>query len=477
MKTVSFCFSIFALAGCSLINTFDDVKKSPIGSGGQDGGGTGGKTGGTGGSTSPTDGGGGAQSGGKTGAGGGGGAGGGAGSGGTSGSDGGGATGGVAGTGGKAPADSGADAFVVDNTAGVLVSYNFTDKKLYVLDPETGAPLSSEPMGSVRAIINDGATDNWYIFEATGPLTGGVTVHSRELNTKTGKWLELGKTSGFPVPVGAVPGVPTNRIAYFSDPTPSLTAQPPDFTLTVLDTTDPAHVKLFGAKNRALPAGAKQGVMAESRSLNVLMLASPCTGDAGACDVSIAHYVVSDTDIAFVNTSVIGQVSSSGNTGFATDSSRHEDVVAFPNATTVAAGTCAAPRGKGFATAYSSATLAPVAANVSFDLDSKRFTAATLDTCANVLFLTSYLEDTSIWAVPMAGGTPSKLCVGTGNRLLFEPYTKTLFRVTDTQLEAYRSTGTPTTPTIASRSLDKLPTGFVPVAPAVRQPLGLTGCK
>lgn len=495
MRVVSPYAVLFALAGCSVINSFDDVKPQATTS---DTGGSGNETGGKGGTS-----GGSSNSGGSSGAD--------ASAGGTVASGGaagsttaggaggkGGAAGSTAGSAGVGGNEGGADVFVPGGPKGALVSYNAADKKLYVLDPDTGKALSSEPMNRVRGIVNDGGSDpndHWYILEdvtAGQPLSDPVALHVRDLDVTTGAWKEIGSLPAVPPPfysrAVAFGASPNAGIAYLTDP-----ATPPSggsvAHLVVIDVTNPtkpAIVPLSTGPTGINPvaAGDKIGLVAEQNSVNVVIKQSaPCpTGEGGiaACAVYAQHFLANGKNVTKVGQTQIGETAASGNVDFVDDPLHKNHVVAFPPLDDLGgAGVCTqTSRRTGTVKVIAPNTLA-IVSEVTIQLEMTRFSGgAAFDTCNSIAFLTTAINDVAIWAVPVNGGAATKRCdSSSGGRLLYEPYTHTLFRATGTDMQAFTVDGKASPPTLKDKVLGQLPGGFQFGSSAVRNPNTPPNCN
>ncbi|HVU05184.1 MAG TPA: hypothetical protein VHE30_25725 [Polyangiaceae bacterium] len=483
--------TVLLLTGCSLINSLDAVKPQATDedSGAHGGSGSGGKggsaSGGKGGSLSD------AGSGGSSG-----------GNGGTSGSGGGGGTGGGA-TGGNGPVDSGnPDVFNPNNPAGAIVAYNKPTgtgapaPSLIVISPTTGEILSSEPMNAVRGIVNDGITDRWYIFEQTTAMpTDPVKLHVRELDTATGRWREIGSATGLPVPAGRL--VPLkDRLAYLSTPTP-ISPNPATHTLTILDVADPANITIFGgaaAANRPVLNGLRKAGMVgrpannnPGGTLDVMGIAATCDpleGGVSGCDVTLASFTVNGANqFSAGPTKVVGQVDPKGTAQIDRDPGNADAVVvAFPSIPTVAElkPDCSSPNNprKGSVEKFGPLDFSNVGQDpVPYTIVSENLTSAAFDTCLNVEFVGTQINDRALWSIPLTpGGTTVHSCRGTGvGTLVFEPYTRTLIVVpTNSGLpEFYAVGGDASKVTLTALSPPKLPSNnFAPFGIVVRQPPG-----
>ncbi|HEX4476915.1 MAG TPA: hypothetical protein VH142_17620 [Polyangiaceae bacterium] len=486
MRAVAWGALTALVTGCSFINSFDSVKPSATGGSGPDSGSggttaSGGKTstsGGTtasGGKTSSTggtsDGGPDASSGGTT-------------TGGTGGTTGG--TGGK-GTGGTPPTDGGTPdsggPFTSGGPNGAIVAYDSNSSKLYVLSPTDGTPLSSEPIGNVPAIVQDPATDIWYIFEQGADLSKPSRLHVRELNTTSGKWKEIGLAPTLPTPQYGV-GVLNQRLAYLSSAAP-----PASEKITMLDTSLPRLVKLL-ADPDPLPGGNPQDILFTPSSsvggtLNVVMIgdgtACPIGTSGGTeCSVYLQKYSVTTSAVTKDATALtaLGTVSgTSGTPGDVHDPKQNVDVLVFPpaDAMTPAPQCIDTVTTMGTVQKFSPITHVPSTTAVTFPFGSPRVNPrAAYDPCNDVVFVTTLLDYAGVYAIPLgAGGTAAKFCTGAGSSLLYEPYTRALFRIpagVGGGLENYTIGGTKLAPTLDQNSLGGLPSNLSISAIAVRQP-------
>lgn len=463
LSNVAVASAVGLVAACSVLNSFEDVKPESEQ--------TGGRTGNSGGGTG--DGGDSSASGGSSGSGGSGGSGGDS-SGGVGGEA---STGGETGTGGAPIEDAGKDAFTPGGPGGAIVAY--ADKKLVVLNPVDGAPLSSEDMGTVRGIANDVRTDLWYIFEQTGTPSEPLTLHVRELRIADGKWREIGTATGAPYPFSRV--FPMNgRLAYLSTPTPNSPAAE-GATLTVLNVEDPARILPVGTPHRPLPAGVKQGLLAAPTQavggvINVGILSSACAastdGGTPLCDASLVSYSVTSAGIAERTTKIVGRALASGNFALALDPRGPSAVVGIPadNPPAQPGGCTQTTVDQGSVFKLNMNSLEGVGSPVPVPTNSQRFAAsAAYDFCFDSAFFTTLVADTAIWSVPLAGGTVDKQCQSAGSgSVVLEPYTRTLIRPVQGPSEFYSIAGTAAAPRVTVKSLPQLPQNFIPTLVAVR---------
>jgi hypothetical protein len=390
---------------------------------------------------------------------------------------------GSVGGGGGLRIDAGTDSGALDDGPGVLVAYDIrsTEKKLYVLDPETGRPLASEAMGTVRAVVNDGArypADRWFVFEQASTADRGMTVRVRSLDAVTGVFRDLGAVADAPMIAGrpvSFGGAGKSFVAYLSElATGSLSKL--DLVLTVIDATDPANPRLVPATGN-LPSGPKLGLVADGDSLNVVAVqGAPCPIAASGnqeCNVSVVHAAVTPSAVTIGSATVVGKTGPEGNLEFVVDSTRHRGVVGIPPVAPPSQPACnVTSRSAGSALAFAMDTATPDGP-VSIPVESARFAGAAFDSCSGVLFLTSLADDVAIWAVSMgASGTTTKVCAADpGGALVYEGSSRSLFRaVPSGGLEVYRVDATGLSPSLTSRALRDLPSGFHFGAVAARSP-------
>jgi hypothetical protein len=488
MKKAYFAATIGLLmgvgSGCSLINSLDSVKPQND----ENDGGNGAKGGKGGGKGS----GGRSGAGGTTGSSGSGGA---SGKGGTTASAG--RDSGVAGmdasAGGMPTTDSGAggttgggqdsgaggtDAggnFTPGGPNGAIVAYDPDSTTLWVLNPTNGNLVSATLSERVLAIVNDPATDYWYIFRQPGKVTDPAVLHVEQLNTTTGQWKTVGTPIVMPNPAMPAIGVLNQRLAYLSTPNPAA-PNPATSGLTVLDTTKPDAVAAILKSRSINDTGGKLALTARANALLpggtvtiALEQTAPC--DTAGCKVSVIGETVNATTLVKedLTTSMVGYVNpTGGNMAFASAQGSTMgafDLVVMPPATLTGAppSMCTPNSMVNGTAALLDSSHAMIGSGFSFDIDNLRVNAAVFDPCHNIAFATSLLYDTAIWAIPMTtGGKSLKLCstIG-GGTLLYEPYTKGILRATaDDKFELYDFDATdPANPGMRARNI-KLPVTF-----------------
>jgi hypothetical protein len=200
-------------------------------------------------------------------------------------------------------------------------SYSFV---LSVLDPATGNELSRETL-AVVGIAYDGLRDAWYVLEDKS-VTGGTTVsvgepftspgdtvvlHTRQLDTNTGKWTTLATvqvptlstTYGDVVPLD-------DRIAYVAYTSPDAGGAA-GFELAIIDTTnlDAPATNTTPAVSLPIQPKGLLGTRASGNPGGTVAIVLPCGGDddAGTCQFMLQSAEVTATGgVNLISPSTVG---------------------------------------------------------------------------------------------------------------------------------------------------------------------------
>jgi hypothetical protein len=308
-----------------------------------------------------------------------------------------------------------------------------------------------------------------------------VQLVVRELEVSTGRWRNHGASVAVPVPASQI-AVLNGKVGYLS--TSSTTAfDPASYSLTVLDTQNPASVKVATSQLAIGGSSLKVGITGSPSAgstvggtLTVGLLEQGSGCDTTSCGLDLLRVTVNsavqadtyDPTMAAGHTTV-GQVAIGGGSAALTfNSQSRADVVVLPpiDGTALAVQCGAATATVGSLQEYkTNATHDPLNAQpTTFTMGSVRASGVAYDPCDDIVFLTS-LSEQRVWAIPLdisGTVTPGTLCVTeAGALLLFEPYTHILLRVSNSgALEAYDvNDSTPTAPTIAHHKFTT-PPGF-----------------
>lgn len=439
--------------GCSLINSYDDVLQSPSDAGGASDGTTPSGDSSSGDTGTPTD--------------------------------------------ANPAVDSGTDAPITDADSavpddaqvGAVVAAARADKKdaggsleyvLSVLDPTNGKELSRESMAVIGSYF-DGERDLWYIFEAPGallspggPLVGpgdNVVLHVRQLDTHTGKWLELAKT---PVPSmisSEQVAVLKQKLAYVAWSEDGGSGD----QLVVLDTANAAQVNGDASADAATTAdlpfnpigliGTRNAATGSSGGL-ITLIQETCDPDAGGCAFNIKGVTVGAavnfkaTHLAVSTSSTIATIGWGSYIG-----GGPLDLILSPNGI------------GGGIDRYSPLTNTRTAdPTVSFAVTSNRFRPMAVSECFKTAFVVE-LNQTDLFAVPLStGGTTSNIGIGhPGSQVAYEPFTNTILAPFSNNASSFFTaisvTGTPTAPLLAVSTKFKPPSDLRPYQVATRSPL------
>lgn len=128
--------------------------------------------------------------------------------------------------GAAAPEDAGADADVATAKDVVVVGGEVANDAggrtgvLAVLDTATGAQVGSYETMHVAGVAHDAARDLWYVFEAPNHFvptpSDVVKLHLRKLDRTTGAWTELSSIEVPPIAFYNGLGVTTERLTYIA---------------------------------------------------------------------------------------------------------------------------------------------------------------------------------------------------------------------------------------------------------------------
>jgi hypothetical protein len=346
---------------------------------------------------------------------------------------------------GNAPPPPQAGAIVVAGIAsGDAGTYEYV---LSVLDPTTGSERSREKIAAV-GIAYDGLRDDWYVLEDTSvtgtvfatsePFTSAtdkVVLRTRTLDTNTGKWTDLAK-SPVSVPTIAVTYgdvVALNeRIAYvaFAPADAGSTSADP-YELVIVDTTSldaPSADSTLPAPLATEPKGLI-GTRASGNAGGEVTLIQPCAmdpaGDAGTCQFAIQTAVVGATSGVDLKMPVeIGPTYSTTATEAVAWTTYlgggPSDVLALPPGES---------GGLSSLEQFSPLTgLIDTSATVTFGATSTQLYAIAVSECLKAAFV-GERNDTFLLAVPFSSSIspPSPYNVGhNGISVRYEPYTNTV---------------------------------------------------
>jgi hypothetical protein len=165
---------------------------------------------------------------------------------------------------------------------------------LEVLEPEHGTVLSRETL-PVVAVMYDGSSDVWYVFETRAPVDARTTpfgpstnpgdpvvLHVRQLDTQTGHWTEAAPAFRVPTPVsfGNVAPLSGGLVAYIAYEGADASVFARD--LVVVDTMTSEHpVGVYPLPNAPIGLIGTASQPSGGR-VNQIVL-GPCPNDGGPC--------------------------------------------------------------------------------------------------------------------------------------------------------------------------------------------------
>jgi hypothetical protein len=359
---------------------------------------------------------------------------------------------------------------------------------LTAIDPSTGSelPKARRPL-NVAAVQYDGVRDLWYVFESGGtgifPLpTDSFYLHTFTIDPITGQWTELGKVQIAPGVSFATTTVIKSRVSYIAYGNGDIDGGVPDdggapYSLVTLDTTDPTAVVVLGDP---IPLTASYGSLVGTRSdVNAAggfeALGSIAKTDAGTL-TQLSPVLVPGSGVPALEVPILG-VPAGMSAGFGTatiNGIMQALVVTRPTGLVCNGGKACATMAV-FDPSSTDPTMALVGAGV-FPFSDSTIKPTAFSACSQMAFVVGTNSDLAVHAVPIAnigqgdgdgGGFPllaaaSAATGHSGQGVYFEPYTNTVltpFSQGDNfALTAFSLTGTSTAPQLVQR----LPPRWVP---------------
>lgn len=313
-----------------------------------------------------------------------------------------------------------------------------TQQVLSVLDPETGKEFTRELM-TVSAVLYDGDRDWWYIWENTAsghfqPLPGDkVTLHVRQW--KNGAWDSTTSKDypNFPTPLGQETTVMTSAepvyLAYKPGwTTPTFTCPPGACIIAALDANNVADVALITAPPKDFTGAPLAAIGSRSNTGktggNFDVLERDSCDDAGTtCNLVFNHWSIPNSfdaptpvgPITVVSSTPGPSVASPGYGLFATNT---EDLVSLVLPTDTKA------------TLYRVNPLAGGQTTVKFDFSgsNRQFKPIAVDECEQIAFVPELLS-TTIYFVPLISTVKAGVTQNAGHpaqRVVWEPFTHKL---------------------------------------------------
>ena len=312
---------------------------------------------------------------------------------------------------------------------------------LAIIDSKTGQEHGTRESMWVAGIAHDDLRDLWYIFEAKNYVVATasetVKVHTRRLDSKTGAWTELSVFEGPPLVYYDAIAVTRERVSYVAHPIPGNPAN--KNRLITLNTTDPAKVSLgddttlLDEMPRGMtgtPSGTGPG-----GNLSLINVGKTGTSDcevleAGAgirCQVRIRHYLIPNGGIPQVlSPSLFGGMSSFGLPGYGSVicGGSPDEVVVQP----------------GVGPDNGTQTITTLDYSVGTETGSTKFSMSTavgaptllrkaaIDNPRRIVFVVEANNDTAMYAVPLSGSGAQKINLRhSGQSVYYDPASETAF--------------------------------------------------
>jgi hypothetical protein len=351
---------------------------------------------------------------------------------------------------------------------------------LTVLDPVDGREIAKRETMVVSAIQYDGLRDLWYIFESKssdfvpGP-NDQVVLHVRALDAKSGVWTERGTKVVPTLQSYDSVGVTRERITYVAYKAPETGA---GLEYVTLSTTDPTNI---GEVNRlpvditpfgAMPSRSASGI---GGVVNFLRISTTDCDAGNICQMEILPVRIPNANAPFADQPVpLGYTTRFNVPSYATFPQPTDlDLVVFPRTVNDASAPSTVRRYNPI-----NQTEQPTASE--FVITDTALKKAAVSTCANIAFVVGTNADLRVHAVPIqanGGGTPTSASTShSGQSVYFEPSTKTVLapfaQGAGFDFSAFKLEGTPTAPVLTQRAADwNPPKDLRPVLLGIREPL------
>lgn len=356
---------------------------------------------------------------------------------------------------------------------------------LAVLDPADGKEIGTREDMVVAGVQYDGLRDLWYIFESkTNDFVAGandqVVLHVRELNAKTGVWNERSQKA---VPVlqsyDSI-GVTRERLTYVAYRSPEAGA---GLEYVTFNTNDPANpvelnrlpvdVTPFGA----MPTRSSTGPGGFVNYLRINTTPSEC--DAGnICPMEIVPIRIPNSGSPAIDPIVpLGYTVRFNLPSYAAMAPPTDlDLVVFPRTGNDASAPSTIRR-------YDPVLHTEQQAPTDFVITDTGLKRAAVSNCGKMAFVVGTNGDLRVHAIPIqanGGGTPTSASTGhSGQSVYFEPSTKTVLapfaQGSGFDFSAFKLGGTETAPTLSQRSTDWTPPSDLrPILLGIREPLPIT---
>jgi len=353
---------------------------------------------------------------------------------------------------------------------------------LAVLDPKNGHEIGTREDFVVTAVQYDGLRDLWYLFESkSGDFVPGVNdkvvLHVRQLDAKTGKWTEVSQRDvAVPQSYDSI-GVTRERLSYVAYKAPEAGS---GLEIVTYNTTDPASVaemNRLALPNDITPYGAMSNRSQTGVGGFVNFLRSNTADcDAGnICQLELVPLRVPNGGSPVIDPLVpLGYTGRFGVPSYGTLVSADLDLVVFPRVGNDAAAPSTVRR-------FDPRNHAADPTTNDFIITDSTLRKAAVSNCANMAFVVGTNGDLKVHAIPIqdnGSGTPTNASTGhSGQTVYFEPSSKTVLapfaQGSGFDFSAFHLEGTPTAPVLTKRIAPEWepPADLRPVLLGIREPL------
>lgn len=350
---------------------------------------------------------------------------------------------------------------------------------LAVLDPANGRELGTREDMIVAGVQYDGLRDLWYLFESKGlDFVPGpndeVVLHVRQLDPKTGVWTELSKRTVPTLQSFDSIGVVRERIAFAAYKGPEAGTA---LEMVTLDTSNPASI----ADMNKLPIDITPiGVTSSRSSTGVggyvnLVRINPTACVGTLCQLELLPLrIPNGGQPSYDSPAQLGATLRFNTPSYASMPTADEDLVIFPRASADASAPTVAQR-------YEPRTHSPEHDPTQFFVSDSALKRAAISNCANMAFMVATNADLKVHAVPLlddGGGVPTSISTAhSGQAVYFEPTSKTVLapfaQGSGYDFSAFRLEGTAAAPQLVKRVAPGWipPADLRPVLLGIREPL------
>jgi hypothetical protein len=350
---------------------------------------------------------------------------------------------------------------------------------LSVLDPANGHEIGTRENMVVAGLQYDGLRDLWYIFESkSNDFVPGandqVVLHVRELNAKTGAWTERSQRTVPVIQSFDSIGVTRERITYVAYQAPEAGS---GLEYVTLNTQNPAQVtdvnKLsvdvtpFGAMSTRSATGAGGYV-------NYLRINTNDCDAGNICQMELLPVRITNNAPQFDPIVPLGYTVRFNVPSYAALTPPTDlDLVIFPRSGNDASAPSTIRR-------YDPVLHTEQQAPTDFIITDTGLKRAAVSNCANVAFVVGTNGDLRVHAIPIqanGGGTPTSASTGhSGQSVYFEPSSKTVLapfaQGAGFDFSAFKLEGTSAAPALTKRTSDWTPPSDLrPILLGIREPL------